>query len=285
MAWDEQASNAIYQKTRILIQVRNHKQIDDDINDIECTISKMISDKSLSMPVAVNILNTFLLLWQPRLAIIVMDYILKIEPEYEFIRRIRSHIFKENLTKHDVIRALYCLKSPLYDAMEFSQQPHLHGLLLNFIVKNKIDRGQIILDVGCGTGLVGLVLKQTSFCGTLIGIDISQEMISLAKETGCYSEIICCDIHNYMNSTSCQPFDTAICIGLGPLMDITEMEYLLVRLFEKCPRGPVIFNIPNAPDFRPTSSTTTTIEPILKKMRLRYRAVDDDDRRYYCCRR
>jgi predicted TPR repeat methyltransferase len=50
-------------------------------------------------------------------------------------------------------------------------------------------RGEItILDAGCGTGLVGIGLKQRGFA-IIDGIDLTNEMANLARQTGAYRHL------------------------------------------------------------------------------------------------
>jgi SAM-dependent methyltransferase len=46
-----------------------------------------------------------------------------------------------------------------------------------------LQRGQVVLDVGCGTGLCcALLLEKVGPCGTVIGIEESPEMAAVARE-------------------------------------------------------------------------------------------------------
>jgi len=49
-----------------------------------------------------------------------------------------------------------------------------------------------ILDLGCGTGLCGALFKP--FAKKLIGVDLSENMLSVAREKNIYDELICGDI-------------------------------------------------------------------------------------------
>lgn len=51
----------------------------------------------------------------------------------------------------------------------------------------------VILDVGAGTGLVGLALAELGF-EYIIGIDISPAMLSKAEAKGIYRSLVCCSI-------------------------------------------------------------------------------------------
>ena len=48
-----------------------------------------------------------------------------------------------------------------------------------------------LLDLGCGTGLVGKILKEKHGFVNLVGLDVSQNMLEKAKEKGIYKKLIC----------------------------------------------------------------------------------------------
>jgi len=62
------------------------------------------------------------------------------------------------------------------------------------------DKQDIILDVGAGTGLVGVALARLGF-EQLIGIDISPAMLTKAAKRGIYRSLVCCSIgdESFMN--------------------------------------------------------------------------------------
>jgi predicted TPR repeat methyltransferase len=45
------------------------------------------------------------------------------------------------------------------------------------------------LDLGCGSGVLGLALRKRGILPPLDGIDLSPGMLALARETGCYREL------------------------------------------------------------------------------------------------
>ncbi len=63
-----------------------------------------------------------------------------------------------------------------------------------------------VVDLGCGTGLVGQVVKSPE--NHLTGVDISEKMLLKAKEKGVYDELICQDIISFLNENN--KFDWAI---------------------------------------------------------------------------
>ena len=65
-------------------------------------------------------------------------------------------------------------------------------------------RGLNVLDVGCGSGLSGLGLKP--FAGSLTGIDLSPEMLALAKTRGLYDRLEVAEITDWLER-SAERFD------------------------------------------------------------------------------
>ena len=57
-----------------------------------------------------------------------------------------------------------------------------------------------ILDLGCGTGLIGA--KICSENNHITGVDISPNMLNVAKSKNCYKELICDDIIHYLQQQS-----------------------------------------------------------------------------------
>lgn len=70
-------------------------------------------------------------------------------------------------------------------------------------VKNKVG-GIAILDIGCGTGLVGEAFVDSS--SYLAGVDISQSMIEKARYKDFYDRLTVCDLHEYHSARE-QGFD------------------------------------------------------------------------------
>lgn len=51
-----------------------------------------------------------------------------------------------------------------------------------------------VLDVGCGTGVVGVELAATGYFPSIHGIDISPEMLDVAAQKQCYEALIAADV-------------------------------------------------------------------------------------------
>ena len=52
-----------------------------------------------------------------------------------------------------------------------------------------------VLDIGCGTGLVGVSLRKEGWSSELTGVDISQGMLDVAERKKVYERLICADLN------------------------------------------------------------------------------------------
>ena len=48
-----------------------------------------------------------------------------------------------------------------------------------------------IIDFGCGTGYLGIILNKNGFTDKFDGFDASQKMLDICKDTGVYGELDC----------------------------------------------------------------------------------------------
>lgn len=53
-----------------------------------------------------------------------------------------------------------------------------------------------VLDLGCGTGLLGHVLKEKYGFDNIVGLDVSEEMLARAREKGVYKRLVCSYVTN-----------------------------------------------------------------------------------------
>ncbi|XP_058270803.1 methyltransferase-like protein 27 [Hemibagrus wyckioides] len=70
----------------------------------------------------------------------------------------------------------------------------------------------VILDVACGTGLVSRNLKKMGFCH-FVGVDGSEKMLSLAKETGLYQELKHCMLCEDPLPVQDESYDVVVIVG------------------------------------------------------------------------
>ena len=96
-----------------------------------------------------------------------------------------------------------------------------------------------IIDVGCGTGLVGLELQNLGF-SKFDGIDISQEMIDVAQGRG-YSSLFLGNLNKSLPIDS-NSYDAALCVGVFTHGHVGPDRFSeLVRIVKS--RGIICFTI------------------------------------------
>jgi predicted TPR repeat methyltransferase len=71
------------------------------------------------------------------------------------------------------------------------------------------------IDLGCGSGVLGLALRDAGLQRPLDGVDLSPVMLDLARETGCYRRL---ERANLLLPEECpdlpKPYDFAVSVGL-----------------------------------------------------------------------
>ena len=113
-----------------------------------------------------------------------------------------------------------------------------YGYIAPFITVDKLkdfhlDKDIEIIDVGCGTGLVGLELHKLGY-SNIDGYDISQEMLKAAKKTKIYKSLKQVDL-NLESFNPNKTYDLLICVGsfgygaLGPKAFINLLKLVKSR--------------------------------------------------------
>ena len=69
------------------------------------------------------------------------------------------------------------------------------------------------LDVGCGTGLVGRALRARGFAGKIIGLDISEASLEIARQGGAYDSLEHADLQQRL-ALEDDSVDAVICVGV-----------------------------------------------------------------------
>jgi predicted TPR repeat methyltransferase len=149
----------------------------------------------------------------------------------------------------------------LFDQYAFNYDHHLKDVLayqapatarsLLYSASPEPLTAGLVLDLGCGTGLMGATMRDLAT--TLIGIDVSAGMLQHAKNTGLYDEMIEKDVLDYLAVTQCKAkYITAIEV-LNYLGKTTEqlIEYSskilqdggwLIMTAEISTNEPIVFN-------------------------------------------
>lgn len=130
----------------------------------------------------------------------------------------------------------------LFDAFAENYEQTMQNINYSAIAKlkelNFTPIGKV-LDLGCGTGLVGQALKSDK--NSFTGVDISQKMLNLAASKGVYADLIKDDIVNFL---SCNKLSFDFYIALDVFEYIDDFAKITTLIKNK----PFIFTIENAPD-------------------------------------
>lgn len=100
--------------------------------------------------------------------------------------------------------------------------------------------GGRLLDAGCGTGLIGHAVRERSFAGHLVGLDVSLASLRLAADAGVYDAVSQGDLRQRLPFAD-ESFDTVVCGGVLTYVPDTEStlrEFLRVVVLD----GAVVFS-------------------------------------------
>ncbi|MFT5336625.1 MAG: ubiquinone/menaquinone biosynthesis C-methylase UbiE [Luteibaculaceae bacterium] len=140
----------------------------------------------------------------------------------------------------DELLGVYKDWAPLYDTdndnlLGTVSQPNTVQIFHEHIKDCKLK----IIDVGCGTGLVGLELQNRGF-SNFDGIDISQEMIDIAQGRG-YNSLFLGNLNKSLPIDS-NSYDAALCVGVFTHGHVGPERFSeLVRIVK--PEGIICFTI------------------------------------------
>jgi predicted TPR repeat methyltransferase len=89
-----------------------------------------------------------------------------------------------------------------------------------------------ILDLGCGTGLAGEVL--IDLAKTLVGIDLSKEMLKIAKSKNIYHRLIHDEVHHALSQEQGATFDIVVSsdvfVYIGDIKAIFDKVYDVLKV-------------------------------------------------------
>jgi predicted TPR repeat methyltransferase len=111
-----------------------------------------------------------------------------------------------------LIRTVYDQHSAHYDQhMVGTLKYRIPDLLLDAMARYMPSRALDILDLGCGTGLLGA--RFSPLARTLIGVDISSKMLAIARQRRIYDDLVCSELVELLQARSAR-YDVAIAADL-----------------------------------------------------------------------
>ena len=125
---------------------------------------------------------------------------------------------------------------------------HLPRQVAQKILKLHPDRKLTLLDLGCGTGLLGLHLGKIQ--GSLRGVDISPKMLEQASGRGVYDSLELADLHDTLRNAADQSYNIVtaldVCVYAG---DLSETVPAAARVL--APGGQLILSCETGPEDGP----------------------------------
>jgi len=97
------------------------------------------------------------------------------------------------------------------------------GVVAETVVTRQPD-ARSVLDVGCGTGLVGQALRARGCAARIVGLDISQTSLLVAHRTGSYDELEPADLQQPLDVES-DSVDVLVCAGVMTYLPDVEAAW------------------------------------------------------------
>jgi predicted TPR repeat methyltransferase len=169
---------------------------------------------------------------------------LKIQPHNEAIQHTVQVLSQQ---KQLLVSPPQYIKT-LFDAYADHYEQHLLSALdykIPEILKHAVlsirdlpPASQIILDLGCGTGLCGLAFK--NYAKKLIGVDLSEKMLAMAAQKNGYDELIESELCEFLKDKS-DRYDLILSgdtlVYIGELKEIFQFAHRALK-----PKGLFAFN-------------------------------------------
>ena len=120
-------------------------------------------------------------------------------------------------------------EASLVDTLEYKTPKLIRDILIKSNHKRSLGS---VLDLGCGTGLFGLEIRD--HCSQLEGIDLSNKMLEIAKHKNVYDKLSQSDIVEYLSS---KPLDFDYFIAADVFVYIGNMTeiFRLIKSRNKQP--------------------------------------------------
>jgi len=102
------------------------------------------------------------------------------------------------------------------------------GVLIVKLIQLLIKNNSInCLELGCGTGLVGEKISKQNII--IVGVDLSENMLQIAKQKDVYDELHCVDIEKFL-TVETRTFDLIYACSVIQFFDDNKLNILLLLL-------------------------------------------------------
>ncbi|XP_039252544.2 methyltransferase-like protein 27 [Styela clava] len=161
----------------------------------------------------------------------------------------REEIYEqiEPRSRRKKLRTFYDNWAQSYDWDMLDMGYSLHStasILLMERLSTAYQENCVIIDVGCGTGLVGSVLRKKGYCGILHGVDENKNMLNVANRKNAYNDLYL----QYMSPIDPISveilYDAFVCVAAFGLEHIHPL--LLPHMVDHVkPGGVMVFSVAN----------------------------------------
>lgn len=92
------------------------------------------------------------------------------------------------------------------------------------MVVRRLPQAASVLDVGCGTGLVGSALRAQGFAGRVSGLDLSRASLRIARDGGAYDSLEEADLQQPL-AIADDSVDAVVCVGVMTYLPDVEAAW------------------------------------------------------------
>jgi SAM-dependent methyltransferase len=252
---------------------------------VEAITETMIANRRISGDVALNLLVHFLyVIGRPAISQKLARYC-RLFTDNDFITQINTLLSAQTITDDDMIRAIYFIKSSGYDDRIWPGATLMPELLATL----PLDRTNRALDLGCGTGRAGTMLRQAGFDGRLVGVDLSAHMLKAARESGHYQHLIEANLMDWLDIND-ESFDLAVVLWVTDHFTLSQARRLTSGVAKALPetgiflvdRPLVAVEVSRRGD---RAFSVRQFETELRRAGFAFGTHDRDGNRFYVCTR
>jgi predicted TPR repeat methyltransferase len=147
-----------------------------------------------------NLGNALRDLGRPEIALKAYQNALKLNPNHGNAKHMVSSLsgVNDQSAPRMFVESLFDQYAKNFDSSLINDLEYKIPQLITELILQKKSDHQLgsVLDLGCGTGIVGEQIH--SYCSNLVGIDLSKNMLAQAKQKSIYNQLIHQDISEYL---------------------------------------------------------------------------------------
>lgn len=181
-----------------------NKNYDDAISCLERAIAAAPDDEDTHIAFA----NLHRIMKNFDLAKASFDEVFRINPNHEIAKYYLATFNNDSdvtSSPEEYVKELFDTYAETFDDQLIGKLKYKTPVLIGEMVHKHLDtdKKHNILDLGCGTGLAGVYLKDIS--ENMVGVDLSPKMLKKAKERNLYNELVASGIEQYYETHDFKP--------------------------------------------------------------------------------